>query len=165
MDLVFELLGLFKLLQDNVTYISKLLRFRRKNWGTVSSDIFFQTRDMIKIVKKNFLHIFFTNFGFSSKYFFYISYHISSLDKNIWAYSTSFFASEPQQFADISDIVIWQFLESQELKNSVLFFFTHTLFEKMCLNFEGFPFSLLTKYKDFHWLCWFSFENQNRFRY
>ena len=61
---------------------------------------------------------------------------MSCLDKNILAYSTSFFASEPQQFADISNIVIQQFKESQELKNPVLFFFAHTLFYKCNLVFH-----------------------------
>ena len=49
------------------------------------------------------------------------------MDGDILAYSTLFFASEPEKFADISDIVIQQFKESQELKNPVLFFFAHTV--------------------------------------
>ena len=64
----------------------------------------------------------------SKKIFFNVFYHIDSLNKDIQAYSTSFFASEPQQFTDLSEIVMQQFIESQEFKNSVLLF--HPYFTK-----------------------------------
>ena len=56
------------------------------------------------------------------KFFFNIIYHISSFDRDMWSYSTSAFVSKPQQFADISEIIIRQFIQCQELKNTLLFF-------------------------------------------